>query len=113
MPRLSDQVDEKDKPGILLRSLPEELGFLAIMPHTQNLEYDAICSILKLEADRKNKIQQQPTKTMPTSTAPSQPTNPMPAGRYADVPPPKLNSSNNRNISSDIECFYCGKKGHT
>lgn len=29
--RLNDPLDDKDKPGILLRSLPEEFSFLAVM----------------------------------------------------------------------------------
>lgn len=51
--RLNIPVDDKDKQGILLCSLPHECGFSAIMVDTQNMDYESIWEILKADAERR------------------------------------------------------------
>lgn len=50
--RLHDIVTEKDKTKVLLRSLPENFGFVALMADENKMNYDFICALLNLEMER-------------------------------------------------------------
>lgn len=96
--RLNDPVSEKDKTGVLLRSLPESFGFLALMADANNMDYDSICALLKSEMDRRQAHNKPSAPAFPA----------MPAARMADTDP-----SHYRKRGKRIECWYCGKIGHT
>lgn len=49
--RLNDALDDKDKAGILLRSLPDEFRFYAIMADSQQMDYESIFAVLKASAN--------------------------------------------------------------
>lgn len=51
--RLNYPADEKDRPGILLRYLPDEFSFLAIMVDSQNMDRKSIFVELKANAERR------------------------------------------------------------
>lgn len=71
------------------------------MSDTENLEYDAICAILKADAEGRKNIQNQ----LPAALKlPPQKGTPMKAARYADEPPPQPNGRNIRSRIKDIEC---------
>ena len=103
--RLNDAVADGDKTGILLRSLPESLGFIALMADAQKMDYDSICALLKSEMERR-KSYTKPPKDDKASTEP------VPAARQADAPPPPHPTSTKLD-RSNVECWYCHKRGHT
>lgn len=111
LPRLNDPVYEKDKPGILLGSLQEEFSFLADMVHSQNMDYESICAILKDEAERRKRFKDVPEISAPNSALTRAP---MGAARLADTPPPTAPGHSNAVPSrqKDMECWYCGELGH-
>ena len=103
--RLNDAVADADKTGILLRSLPESLGFIALMADAQKMDYDSICALLKSEIERR-KSYIKPTNDMKEIVEP------VPAARQADAPPPPYPTPTNPD-KKNVECWYCHKRGHT
>lgn len=50
--RIKDSVSENDKTGILLRSLPSSLGFIALMEDAHKMDYDSIFGLIRSELER-------------------------------------------------------------
>lgn len=50
--RLNDPVTDNDKTGVLLKSLPESYGFIALISDANKMEYESIFALLKLKMEQ-------------------------------------------------------------
>lgn len=98
--RINDPVAESDKNGILLRSLPKSLSFIAVVVQANNMNYMDLCALLKSEDERRKS-----SKPTPDTPPPAQPAARMSNGSEH----PSAKSQNDRR---KVTCWYCGKRGH-
>lgn len=90
---LGSPLTDKEKFAHLLRSLPDSLSHLSSIAGHLNLTYDQIRASIRSEIDRK-KSQKQSEST--------------PERRDMPV----LGARKAYQKSKNVECFYCGKRGH-
>lgn len=97
--RINDPVLEKDKTGILLRSLLKSLSFFPVIVQVNNMRYTDLCALLNSEAERRSSV-----RPVNDGVPPIQP-----SACMAKMNQKGGHLSKNR---TSVTCWNCRKRGH-